>query len=130
SPNLGEHNNYFRGVATLPTGDVWAVGDYLSENDDIRETLIARYIGSFGDVPVGSPFYSSVQCLACQGVISGYADGTFRPNNHMSRGQLAKVVSIAAGFSEPVGTQQYVDVLSSDPFFPYIWRLTDRGYMS
>ena len=28
----------------------------------------------------------------CHGVISGYSDGTFRPNNEVTRGQLAKII--------------------------------------
>ncbi|HYO50948.1 MAG TPA: S-layer homology domain-containing protein, partial [Chloroflexia bacterium] len=48
---------------------------------------------SFSDVPAGSTFYPFVRCLACSDVLSGYADGTFRPGNPMTRGQLAKVVS-------------------------------------
>jgi hypothetical protein len=33
----------------------------------------------FSDVPEGSTFYAYIRCLACRGVVSGYADGTFRP---------------------------------------------------
>ena len=31
-------------------------------------------------------FYEPVRYLACHGVISGYADGTFRPYNNTTRG--------------------------------------------
>src|SRR5206468_2213426 len=33
----------------------------------------------FSDVPPEAYFYPAVHYLACQGVLSGYADGTFRP---------------------------------------------------
>ncbi len=51
---------------------------------------------TFTDVPPDNTFYTHVRCLACRGIISGYADGTFRPNNPVTRGQLAKMVSNAA----------------------------------
>jgi hypothetical protein len=85
---------------------------------------------NFRDVPVGSTFYSSVRCLACQGIVSGYADGTFKPDNLVTRGQLAKIVSNAAAFGENPEPQIYHDVPSTNPFYAWINRLSRRGYMS
>jgi hypothetical protein len=85
---------------------------------------------TFSDVPADNTFYSSVRCLACRGIISGYADGTFRPNVQVTRGQLAKIVSNAAGFSEAVSGQTFEDVPSSNTFYVWIERLTTRGYMT
>jgi hypothetical protein len=81
-------------------------------------------------VPVGSTFYTFVRCLACLGIINGYGDGTFRPNNQVTRGQLSKIVSNSAGFGEPAGAQQFQDVAPGSTFYDYIWRLADRGYIS
>ena len=44
-------------------------------------------------------FYTPVQYLACHGVICGYADGTFRPYNQTTRGQMVKIVVL--GFAVP-----------------------------
>jgi hypothetical protein len=67
----------------------------------------------FTDVPVGSTFHDNILCLACQGLITGYPCGGpgepcdpnnnpyFRPGNDVSRGQLSKIVSNAAGFNDP-----------------------------
>jgi hypothetical protein len=63
----------------------------------------------------------------CRGIISGYSDGTFRPNNDITRGQIAKIVSQSAGFSEPAGSQLYEDVPPASPFFTWIQRLSNRG---
>jgi hypothetical protein len=49
----------------------------------------------FSDVPVGSTFYAFVETAYNHGVISGYADGTFRPGNSSTRAQLSKIVSVA-----------------------------------
>jgi 5'-nucleotidase/2',3'-cyclic-nucleotide 2'-phosphodiesterase/3'-nucleotidase/5'-nucleotidase len=80
-------------------------------------------------VPPEHTFYQYVRCLACRGIVSGYGDGTFRPNNDVTRGQTAKVVSNAAGFSEPVAGQTYEDVPSSHTFYEWIERLSGRGVM-
>jgi carboxypeptidase T len=84
---------------------------------------------TFTDVPPTDPFYTFVRCLACQGVLSGYADGTFRPYSSITRGQIAKVVSNAAGFYEPVTGQRYEDVLPTNTFYEFIERLSGRGHM-
>jgi|GEM_PF-828716 len=85
---------------------------------------------TFRDVPQRHTFYASVYCLACRGIISGYADGTFKPDNLVTRGQLAKIVSNAANFTEPPGTQIFQDVPTDHTFYEWINRLTNRGYMS
>jgi hypothetical protein len=83
---------------------------------------------SFSDVPVGSTWYPYVTCLVCHGIITGYPDGTFRPNNDVTRGQLSKIVSNSAGFSDPA-TQMFEDVPVGSTFFDFIGRLASRGYI-
>jgi N-acetylneuraminic acid mutarotase len=84
---------------------------------------------SFTDVDVNNPFYTWIRCLACRGIIGGYDDGTFRPFNDITRGQIAKIVSNAAGFDEDPGPQIYEDVDGSNPFYQWINRLSMRGHM-
>ncbi len=82
---------------------------------------------SFVDVPTTQPFYPYIRCLACRGIVGGYSDGTFRPDNFVTRGQLSKIVANAAGFSEPVSGQTFSDVPPSHPFYVYIERMARRG---
>jgi hypothetical protein len=84
----------------------------------------------FSDVPSGDQFYAFIRCLACHGIISGYSGGTFRPGNDITRGQIAKVVSNAAGIGDDPGPQVFADVDSSNPFYVWINRLANRGFMS
>ncbi|HEX9990046.1 MAG TPA: S-layer homology domain-containing protein [Chloroflexia bacterium] len=81
----------------------------------------------YSDVPPTNTFYSFVRCLACKGVMGGYADNTFRPNNDITRGQLSKIVSNAASFNDPVGGQTFKDVPSHNTFYPYVERMAGRG---
>lgn len=86
--------------------------------------------GEFSDVRPGSTFYPYVTCLVDRGVISGYADCTFRPNNAVTRGQLSKIVSNAAGFSDPAGSQMFADVPPDAIFYLWVQRLASRGYIA
>ena len=49
----------------------------------------------FRDVPAAHPFYSAVQRLTAAGIVSGYADGTFRPDAPVTRGDAAKILVAA-----------------------------------
>jgi hypothetical protein len=81
----------------------------------------------FTDVPQDHTFYAFIRCLACRGIISGYSDGTFKPGNDVTRGQLSKIVANAAGFIEPVSGQTFTDVPPSHTFYEFIERMADRG---
>jgi hypothetical protein len=96
----------------------------------------------FEDVPQGNTFYPGVRCLACRGIINGYAcggsgepcngnrDPYFRPSNSVTRGQLAKIVSQSAGFSGSVTGQTFEDVPPGSTFYTYTERLEAHGVMS
>jgi hypothetical protein len=83
----------------------------------------------FSDVTSGSTFYPYVMCLVGENVISGYSDGTFRPSNDITRGQIAKVVSNSAGFTETVTLQTFQDVPPGSTFYDFVGRLASRGYV-
>jgi len=54
-------------------------------------------------------------------VIAGYLDGTFKPNNALTRGQLAKIAVISAGWALADPTEPtFIDVPRSDAFYRYV----------
>jgi hypothetical protein len=76
---------------------------------------------NFSDVQPSDWFYEFVRCVYCDGAISGYADGTFRPYNNTTRGQLTKIIVLA--FDYPIytpPTPTFTDVPETDPFYQYI----------
>ncbi|MGI8586144.1 MAG: SBBP repeat-containing protein [Chloroflexia bacterium] len=58
-------------------------------------TLYDPATPTFTDVAHGSTFYQVIETAVCHGVISGYADHTFRPFNNAIRGQIAKIVYLS-----------------------------------
>jgi uncharacterized delta-60 repeat protein len=87
----------------------------------------------FTDVLPGSTFYDFVRCMACRGIINGYSSGCetgnpcFRPENNVTRGQLSKIVSNAAGYVENYTTQTFEDVAVGSTFYQFIERLASRS---
>ena len=85
----------------------------------------------FSDVQPADYFYTPVLYLACNGVVSGYADGTFRPYANTTRGQLAKMIVLAKGWPlDTSGGPHFSDVLPGNPFYSYIETAYHRGIIS
>lgn len=85
---------------------------------------------NFSDVPPGSTFYDYVLVLYCNNIISGYPDGTFRPNNDVSRGQLSKIVAKSAGYNFNPGSQIFEDVPPGSTYYTSVNQLVQFGYIN
>jgi hypothetical protein len=95
---------------------------------------------TFQDVPSSNEFYQFIERLASRGIVGGYECGGpgepcvnnmpyFRPFANATRGQTAKIVSNAAGFTEPPVGQTFEDVPSTHTFYEFIQRLATRNVM-
>lgn len=86
---------------------------------------------NFTDVQPTDWFYEYVRCLYCRGAISGYSDGTFRPNALTTRGQLCKIVVLAYNlpiYTPPTPTFQ--DVPANHTFYQYIETAYHNGLLT
>jgi hypothetical protein len=52
----------------------------------------------FTDVTVDSPYYAALNYLKTEGVISGYPDGSFKPDKTINRGEFVKLIVGAVGY--------------------------------
>ena len=83
----------------------------------------AAATSSFSDVTPGvTPYATAIAALAADGIITGFPDGTFRPNELVTRQQFAKMIVLALKL--PVTGSEvcpFTDVMAqigSDPFYP------------
>jgi hypothetical protein len=90
---------------------------------------------TFNDVLPGSPFFDFVETAAANNIVSGYADGTYRPNNNVTRGQLSKIVVTAANsvfywtILNPADPT-FTDVAPGSAFYTYIETAVCHGVVS
>lgn len=84
----------------------------------------------FSDVPEGSTFYESIETLHGANILGGYPDGTFRPGQKVTRGQVAKLVVLAARL-QLVSPQAatFSDVPLDSPFYTYIETAYSNGVL-
>ncbi len=85
----------------------------------------------FSDVPDTTYFAQAVGYLACHSIVSGYSDGTFRPFNTTTRGQLTKIIVVSFGLALDLdNSPHFRDVGSDNVFFPFIETAANRGIIS
>ena len=65
-------------------------------NDDVRDKNLTRS-NLFSDVSRGDWYNTAISTMAVLGILDGYSDGTFRPNEPITRAEFA---AIAARFDE------------------------------
>jgi hypothetical protein len=97
---------------TFMTGAIPAFGANAANND-------------FRDVPKSSYAYSDIVKLTERGVISGYSDGTFHPDETVTRGQFAGM--IARALNLPKGNSHFKDVPKSKALYEEISKAADAG---
>ena len=54
----------------------------------------------FSDVPESYQYYDAVQSLVARGIVDGYTDGTFKPEDTISRAEFCKMVVYSIGMGE------------------------------
>jgi len=85
----------------------------------------------FSDVPADSTFYPYIETAFQHGVISGYADGTFRPGAQVTRGQLSKIIVSARGWNiDATAGPHFSDVPVDNAFYPYVETAYKHGIVS
>lgn len=89
-----------------------------------KKLTVVRPAIQFKDVPKTHPFYSAITQLYQAGIVDGN-NGYYNPDQPLTRGQLAKILSIAFDF-ELTNTSKFSDVLESDVFNMYIGALVNK----
>ena len=85
----------------------------------------------FNDVAAGSTFYNFVETAFNRGIISGYSDGTFRPGNVVTRGQIAKMVTLGRAWTQQnPATATFSDVPVGSTFYPFVETAFAKGVIS
>jgi hypothetical protein len=86
----GYADGTFRPYANITRGQLAKIAVESAHMQDLSTST-----PSFTDVAVGSTFYQYIETAYQNGILSGYSDGTFRPYNDATRGQVAKIIDLA-----------------------------------
>ena len=91
---------------------------------------IMVFAAEFNDVTEGNTFYKEIEALSSAKVISGYKDGTFKPNNVVTRAQAAVMIGKAVGLSGELQDAPFDDVNADVTGAGYIASAAEKGIIS
>lgn len=80
----------------------------------------------FSDVPAGHWASGQIGAVAAAGVMSGYPDGLFKPDQAMTRAEIASVLAIAYGYSQSSAVSPFSDLTASHWAYGSILALVDH----
>ena len=81
---------------------------------------------SFTDIKGTESFAEAVYALAAKGIVEGRQDGTFGPNESLTRAQMAVFLTRAMGLQESQG-QPFFDIKTTDWFAGAVGALFQKG---
>ena len=142
--DVGPANPFFSDVARMDAEGIssgYADGTYRPEDEVTRGAMAAflhRHRGSpaftppttptFTDVPLGHPFFLEVEWMVADELASGFADGTYRPSDPVSRQAMAAFLHRASGSeAEPPQVATFTDVATTSPFFAEVEWMAEQG---
>ncbi|MGM9943802.1 MAG: S-layer homology domain-containing protein, partial [Lysinibacillus sp.] len=118
---MGINNNYIKAI----------VGLSLAVSSVPVFAPVYTKAATFPDVPDSAYYADAVRELAERGILSGYEDGTYKPNNVATRGQMAKILAGILGLdTKNVVDPGFTDVLPSNPYYGAIAALAQAGIIS
>jgi uncharacterized protein YkwD len=120
-------NTFYQYVETAHLHNI--VGGYTDgtfrPNTEVTRSQLAKIVVSaegwplvtpasptFNDLPADNTFYSHVETAVAHGVLSGYTDGSFRPGNLATRGQIAKIVYLATSNQITAEEQETIRIIN------------------
>lgn len=111
----------------ITRGELAAMIARLSYGDDLPDGM---YQASFPDVDSDAWFNKYIGYLEDKDVLSGYEDGTFRPMDTITRGEISAVIARAQRYDLISYNNIFTDVTENDWAKDYIETLADKNIVS
>lgn len=142
--DVSEDHPHFKGISTLyAAGAVHGYADgTFKPSQAVTRGQVAKILvnalqltasdaasvekQNFKDLNKSSEYYESVTKLAALGVINGYDDNTFRPNETVTRGQMASMIARALDLNAK-GTSPFTDVPEGSSYANAVTALYEAG---
>ena len=84
----------------------------------------------FTDINSSHWAYVSVSYLASNFILNGYLDGSFKPENNITRAEFAKIIVSATDSLDPNAASSFKDVSSDAWYYAYVSTAYAKGYIT
>lgn len=120
----GYEDGAFRPENNITRAELAAMIARLSYGDELPDGM---YATSFPDVDGDAWFNKHIGYLENLNVLTGYEDGTFRPYDTITRGEIAAVIARAQKYDVIPTISTFADVTDADWAKDYIMTLANKG---
>ncbi|MBW3110891.1 S-layer homology domain-containing protein [Bacillus sp. MCCB 382] len=93
----------------------------------VAATVAAPVASAFSDVKEDTYYYEAVKFLTEQGIVDGFPDNTFRPDQQVTRGQMAKFIAKALDLDTTSVKGSHFTDIEGNRFHTYISVLSEKG---
>ena len=91
------------------------------------------FASSYSDVTEDSAYYEAVESLSKLGIVTGYEDGTYKPEETVTRAEMAALIARIQGYEETAKANAntvFTDVPSENWASGYIAQATNQGIIN
>lgn len=89
---------------------------------------LSAYAKDYNDLDQSSKFYKAISVLTSEGILQGYPDGSFKPEQPINRAEALKVILLAFPKAEgDLPVNKFPDVQESDWFYNYVRTALKHG---
>lgn len=127
-------NRYIVGIL-IGIGIISSIPFVYAQEEVVEPTAI------YSDVDLGHPEYVALKYLSENGIISGYADGTFQPSKLINRVEALKIILEANNLIDPIYIENntlggatfsedplpFTDIYKSLWYYPYLKKGLEKG---
>ncbi|MBU0577835.1 S-layer homology domain-containing protein [Patescibacteria group bacterium] len=118
---------YYKGIITGYSDGEFKGGRLITRAEAVKYLVLARYgeidelenDGRFSDVEDGKWYTKYIIRAADKGMVNGYFDGTFKPEQPVSTAEFVKMLTVACNDINQNLTNTYSDVFSNSWFYSY-----------
>ncbi len=98
------------------TGTIFAADENITEETTIKDERV------FSDVDSGHLNYIAIKYLKENGLVDGYEDGSFKPDNEVNRAEALKMIikAVTGKEKENSAVFSFEDVKTTDWFYDYV----------
>ena len=124
----------YSGGGGTPGGNNYVPSDVGANNDDIPSVVGGDKppvsTGTFNDL--GSALWAKegIEALAAKGIINGRGDGTFAPNDIVTRAEFCKMITLAFDAVKADAACDFKDVSGDSWFYSYVASAKAAGFIN
>lgn len=115
-----DKNSGNSGSGTSSSGGSRGAGaSYSTGNTALQNETKDESKSLYADVAREHWAYESISVLTARGIVSGDGNGSFRPNDTVTRAEFLKMILSATGLVDNATKCSFADVSDSDWYYPY-----------